>query len=1136
MPFHQNLKDGKRPVVPFKILLIVKLTTAFLTLTLMHASAGTLAQRVTLAEKNAPLEKILLDLKKQSGFNFLYNTPMLAEAKPVTLNVNNAPLAEALRLCFAGQPLDFTIKKKTIIVRRKPLPIRDNLPPPIMIKGRVLDPKNEPLQSVNVNVKGSSVTTQTDANGNFTITAPDGASTLVFSFIGYTTQEVAISRRTQINVQLAVENASLSDVVVVGYGTQRKASLTSAVSSVNSEDIVTTKNENVVNSLTGKVSGLRVVQNSSEPGNFDNSYDVRGLGTPLIVIDGIPRDNITRLDPNDIESVSVLKDASAAVYGVRAANGVILVTTKKGKKGGVVLNYSGNFTMQFPSGLPKPLDAIGYMTLTNEKLLHNVNGGIISYQDADFEAYRNGSKISTDWYKPTIKDIVPQTQHNMSVTGGNENTNYFLSLGYTAQDGFLRSGDLNYERFNVRSNISSRVTKDLTVDLNITGILDTKDQPYQDTWWIIRSFWRQNPLEPVYANNNPEYFAHTPVDGTNPVAMSDKSVSGYKTFTNRWFQSSISLTYKIPLVEGLRAKALYSYDYNSEDNKIYQRQYDQFTYDGASDVYTPKPQQAPNQIRREYFTRPNTLSQLSLNYDRTFNKHSVSALVLWENSVRNSDNLYAQRELALAVDQLLAGNSVNQVGNMNSGDLFKDANRGLVGRLNYNFDSKYLAEFSFRRDGSSKFPKDRQFGFFPSASLGYRVSEENFFKNSNALSFIQSLKVRASYGELGDDRASSYQFISGYLFPATGNANELPPGHIFDGEFISSLQSKGLSNPFITWYVAKTFDIGIDVEAWKGLLGFTVDYFSRDRTGLLATRSQSLPGVVGAALPEENLNSDRTKGFDLEVNHRNNLGKFNYYLKAVLSFTRTSNQFVERSAAGNSYENWRNNSNNRYNNAKWGWSSAGRFNNYEDIINSKQFVNRSTVVGDYIYEDWNQDGIIDDHDVHPIAYQGIPLMTGGLTIGGSFKGFDFNILFQGSTLSNIGYTEQLREALWGGGSGVTIFLDRWHPADPKADPYDPNTQWISGKYGYTGSNPDENSEFNVQDNSYLRIKTAEIGYSLSERIARKVGIKAARIFANGYNIVTWSKVKFVDPEHPNTLYSYLYPLNKTVSLGLNVTF
>ncbi|WP_343305442.1 TonB-dependent receptor [Chitinophaga niabensis] len=1117
-----------------KFLFYGKLTFVLCMIAFMQARASAFAQLVTLNVKNTSIEEVLKELKRQSGYKLLYNDAQLASTKPVSISVEKATVEEVLDLCFAGQPLDYAIRENTIVVK----PRSNSAQQVFSVKGKVVGENQEPLPGVNIAVKGTSKGTVTREDGSYVLSVPLGTETLVFSFIGYISQEVPIQKRTTVDVKLAVENKALTTLVVVGYGVQKKATLTGSVAAVTNAEINTTKNESVLNMLTGKVPGLRIVQNSSEPGSFDNNFDIRGFGAPLMIIDGIPRDNIARLDPNDIENISVLKDASAAVYGVRAANGVILVTTKRGKIGRQ-LTYNGSYTWQKPSGLPRSLDAIGYMTLVNEKLMHNVNGGRLAYTDADFEAYRNGSKQSTDWYTPTIKDVVPQMQHNLNASGGSEDISYYVSLGYTEQQGFLRSGDLNYKRYNVRSNITGKVTRDITVDLNVNGIFDQKNQPYQDTWWIIRSFWRQNPLEPVYANNNPDYLAHTPVDGTNPVAMSNKDIAGYKQFLNRWFQSSVSATYQAPFLTGLKFKGMYSYDYNSYTNKLYQREYNQYTYDGASDAYTARPQQSPSSLRREYYERPNTLFQLSASYDQKFNSvHDVSALLLYENSVRSGDNFYAMRELSLAVDQLMAGNSTNQQGNMSSSlnDLYRNANRALVGRINYAFKSKYLLEASFRRDGSSKFPGDKQFGFFPGVSVGWRVSEEGFWKNTQALRMIDNLKIRASYGELGDDGAAAYQFITGYTYPASGSNNQLPPGHIFDDEFINGLQSKGIPNPFITWFVAKTTNFGIDINAWRGMLGLTVDIFRRDGTGLLTTRAQSLPGVVGANLPQENLNSNRSQGIELELNHGNKIGDFEYYAKAIYSYTRTRNRFVERSGAGNSYENWRQNSNNRFNNARWGLGAGGRFESWQSILDSKNYVGRGTLPGDYAYEDWNGDGMISDLDVHPIAYNGIPLVNYGIMLGGSWKGVDFNFLFQGSGMVNVGYNEQLRESLWGGGSGLALFLDRWHPADPKADPYDPNTQWVPGKYGYTGTVPDENSAFNVQNAAYLRLKSAEIGYSLPERIATRIGLKGVRAFVNGYNLITITDIKYVDPEHPATLYSYLYPLNRTFSVGLNVKF
>ncbi len=1103
------------------------------------AASTNYSVRLTIKLENASLSDLIQVIKHQTKYDFSYDVRLeTSKIRNIYVNVKDANIEKVMSEALRGTSITYKIFDKVILLSETQKIVSERYKADQKgVTGKVVDEEGHPLAGVSILAKGTTNGTVSDINGHFSLSLSSDVKQLVFSFIGLKTQNVDISGKNSFDVVMSSEIHGLQEVVAIGYGSQRKVNLTGAVGSIKSDELVATKNESLVNTLTGKIPGLRIVQNSSEPGSFNDNYDIRGMGSPLIVIDGIPRSNMDRLDPNDVESVSVLKDASAAIYGVRAANGVILITTKRGEKGTLKLSYSGNEGWQNWSGLPKSVDAIDYMTLYNESTMHNVNGGHITFTDQDFAPYRNGTKKSTDWYSPVIKSSAPQSEHNISATGGNDNTNYFFSVGYSTQDGFLQTGDLYYKKYNVRSNISTKITQNLSVDLNIDAIMDEKHQPYQSAWWIIRSFWRQVPTQSIYANDNKDYLINTQVDGTNPVAMSNQDIAGYQDYNNKWFQSSIAMNYKFPFVEGLTAKGMFSYDYSMSDNKMYQKQYNQYNYNGANDTYNAVIQQSPSNVTRQFYSNPTYLSQVSLNYNHLFNGvHNVGALLLYEASVVSGDNFYASRDLSLPVDQLLSGNSLNQQGYMDGNGLYKRSNEGLVGRLNYDYKSKYLAEFSFRDDGSSKFEKTRQWGFFPSASVGWRMSEENFWKNSTALSFIDNLKFRASYGKMGDDAASSYQFVTGYLYPANGSNNNLPAGSVFGGTFVNSLQSMGLANPDITWFVSKTFNLGVDVDAWHGLLGATFDVFRRNRTGLLATEILSLPSVVGASLPQENLNGDRTQGIELELTHKNSIGEFRYSVKGNIAFTRTENRAVVQAKAGNSYENWHNNSNNRWNDVWWGYGAAGQYQSYKAIVNSPVFVGRGTLPGDYAYQDWNGDGQISDLDVHPVAHNGMPLINYGLTVAAEYKGFDLNMLFQGTGMANVSYFEQLINPLWGGGSALTQFMDRWHPTDPTADPYNPNTTWTSGHYAYTGSSPDVNSTYNIQNASYIRLKSVELGYTIPKSAASVIGIKGARIYVNGYNLLTKTKVKYLDPEHPSSTYGYLYPLNKTYSVGLNVNF
>lgn len=1019
------------------------------------------------------------------------------------------------------------------------------------VTGTVKDAAGLEIIGGNVTVAGTATGVITDIDGNFSIEVPDNA-VLQFSYIGYLTQKVRVGNQSVIQVALEEDTQKLEEVVVVGYGTQKKVSLIGSVSAIASEELISTKNLNVQNMMTGKIPGVRVVQKTSEPGEFNNQFDIRGFGNPLVVVDGVPRGNFSRMDPNEIESVSVLKDASAAVYGVRAANGVVLITTKKGEKGKTKIEYSMYYGIQNPAEMLVPVGAVDRMTLVNEKSMRDISDPRLTYGDEMFEAYRTGKLQSTDWYDATLRNSASQQQHNVSISGGGDKMDYYVNLGYTDQGGFFKSGDLNYDRYNLRTNLNMQITKNLKGSVKINGILDQKDRPRASTWEIYKTLWRSVPTEPVYANNREGYFDKPNSDIQNVVAMADADVSGFNTQKKRIFQSTIDLTYDVPFIPGLSARGMFSYDTNVDDNSEYTKEYNEYNYNETSDMYTAVKRNSLTKLNRTYNTGYSTLWQVSLNYNRTFDeKHNVSALMLFEEAYSQGDNISATREFDIPIPYLFAGNSKNQVGTGNGLDEY--ASKGLVGKFNYDFKGKYLAEFSFRYDGSSKFPTTKQWGFFPSASIGWRMSEEAFIKDN--ISFIENLKIRASYGQMGDDSAAKYQFITGYDYPISnkdGNTQDnYPRGYMFNGEFVNGLGFRSLANPNITWYTVNTMNVGLDGDMWKGLLGFTFDIYRRERKGLLDNRLVSLPGSFGSTMPQENLNSDRTSGVELELRHRNRIGKVGYSIAGNISMTRTMTRFKESATRGNSYDYWRNNSAYRYNDIWFGKGDNGRYTSYDQIANSPIFTGVGTLPGDYIYEDWNGDGVIDGMDDHPIATtmaekdtdgndfqnkRNYPLMNFGLNISADYMGFDLNLMFQGSSMSYVAYGEQLSSPLSWDGNALDMFMDRWRPADPKKDPYDPSNEWVSGYYAYGATSYDSNSRFAIQNGTYLRLKSAELGYTLPSKWLGKAGVKQLRLFTNVYNLLTITGVKGVDPEKPTEQYGYMYPLNRTVNFGASISF
>lgn len=1026
-----------------------------------------------------------------------------------------------------------------------------------MISGKVTDAAGRTgLPGVSIKVKGTATGTTTDAAGKFSLSVPGPDTYIQISFVGYIQQELQVKNRTDFQIILQEDNNSLDELVVIGYGTQKKATLTGSIATLKSEELVVTKNENVVNMLTGKIPGVRVLQKTSEPGAYENQFDIRGFGNPLIVIDGVPRGggDLSRMDPNEIENISVLKDAAAAIYGVRAANGVILVTTKKGKKDGKYdINYSVNQGWQQFLGMPEGVGAVDFMLLTNEKTKRSFASNFpvnqeSTYSYGDIEPWLEGTYPSADWIGAAFNTTSPQIQHNMNVDGGTEKANYFFNLGYMKQDGLFKSGDLDYDRYNFRSNVNVNITKRIRAQVLTSGHLDQKNQPFQDLWTIFKYAWNQVPINQIYANNNPLYPNKMP-DDANPVVITDASKVGYKKRMQKNFQGQLTLEYDIPGIDGLKAKGMYNYGYNADDNTDHKRMYSLYTYNAEQDTYGPTLVGAPAYINRAYANSVSSLTQLSLNYAKTFNDaHNVSALLLLEESHFNSDNFYAQRNVSIPIDYLFGGEDTQQLGSMNVNGLREEATRSYIGRLNYDYKGKYLAEFSFRRDGSNKFkPGAEQWGFFPAGSVGWRISEETFFKNLVSPDLISNLKIRASYGRTGDDGATAFQYISGFNYPTLNPNDNSVWGYFFGGKFYNGAGARPLTNPDLTWFTADSKNLGLDFGMWKGKLEGSVDVFRRDMKGLLALRDVQLPGTVGVGLPQENLNSNRTEGVEILLNHRNKIGQVGYNIGGNFFTTRTMDRDVIQGRAGNEYSNWKTSRSNRYTSIWWGKTYDGQFQNYDQIFNHPVNTgggNNNTIPGDYYYQDWNEDGVINEKDDQPIATKDIPLVNYGINMGLSFKNFDLNALFAGASSFYVQYAEQYAEPLMFGRSALTQFLDSWHTVNPGDNVFDPDTQWVPGNYPAMGSPIAEGTKA-VQDASYLRLKTLELGYSVPALALAKVGVKRMRVYANAYNLLTITKLKNSDPEHPGQipdagfehgLGGYKYPLNRTFNLGASISF
>ena len=1038
----------------------------------------------------------------------------------------------------------------------------------ITVSGKVTDEKGNPLSGVSVLEKGTSNGVTTLEDGTFSITVKNNNALLEITSVGYVSQEVAVKNQPGILIVLQSTTSKMDEVVVIGYGTQKKATLTGAVTSINTDQIVTTKNEAVLNALAGKMPGAIIVQNSAQPGTYDNTFNIRGLGgTPLVVIDGVIQKDASvfyRLNPNDIESISILKDASAAVYGFRSANGVVLVTTKKGQSGKFALEYSGTYGLQNRSGVPTMADPVQYMTIANqmaERAGGPAAGLVRSFPDSLINLYKNGTLTGTDWINMTMLKNAPQTQHTLSAMGGNDRITFYSSLSYLYQDGLFKNNALKYNKYSLTNNIAARLTRDIKIKVNLDAIADDRHQPYVDVNNFFYTAWNMNPIQKPYWDAAQQYPQQSWLDyGWNPLILMDPDKVGTKQYNNLYANGLVDITYDAHFLKGLQFSFTGSYNYSNSDNNFYSKTYSLYA-DSSATYLQNNPngnvQQSPSTITRQYFVTKQWMTRVKAEYRTSFNGHDIDAMILAEQTESKGDNFNGQRDLVLAVPYLFAGvMNTNNNASMNGGYPYDYVNRAYVGRVAYDYRSKYMAEVSFRYDGSSKFISSDQWGFFPVASAGWKISDEKFFRNSSFLSFVDNLKIRGSYGVLGDDGSAAYQFLTGYYYPASGglgytlNPQYLPAGSVFNGQFVSASQNKGIANPNLTWLTSKTFNVGIDYSMWKGMLGITAEYFVRNRSGLLGTRSDALPGVVGASLPQENLNNDQSHGFELTLSHHSTFGKF--VLDAMVNGSYTRTYWTSRPGDAkqtNSYNNWRYNMVNRPNDVVFMEQTAGQYQNWGQILNSPWYVPNGTLPGDFYYTDYagvgQQSSASSTYNYGAFlinANGAYPLMNFGSSIGLRYQDVDLVTVWQGATMRYLQLPAAFTRFSIGQakGNGIADFMNAWHPANAAADPYDPTQEWISGYYPMNGNAiPNTTTSYYI-NGTYLRLKSIELGYALPAAVLKRAGLSYVRFFVNAYNIWTLQKApKSMDPEHPGNngeASGYAYPLNKAVSFGLNVKF
>jgi len=1009
------------------------------------------------------------------------------------------------------------------------------------VNGKVSDDGGEPLPGVTVIVKGTTLGVVTNIDGDYTITDVPEGTVLQFSFVGMTTQEIEVGTKTTINITLHTDAIGLEEVVAIGYGSQKKKNLTGAISNIQNEELQKTTATSLAQKLQGKVAGLNIRQNTGEPGNYDNAINIRGFGEPLYIIDGIARGgaaDFQRLSSEDIESISVLKDASAAIYGLNAANGVIIVTTKKGGEGKTKFNLNSQVGFSSPTDIVQMADAFQYYTLRNEA---NLNAGLAPFiSEEELGKWKEGGPgyESTDWADEALKNSAFRQEHNLSIQGGSSKVSYFVNIGYTDDGGILKSNDLEYEKLNFRSNINAQLTDNFTASVNISGYTDKKTAPAAGIFSIWRGTVSSLPFRSVYANDNPDYYNRVQ-DGQaiTPVPLSYSDLTGYSENKNTGIQTLFSLSYQVPFIEGLELKGVASYDQTFYMGKGLNKEFQMYDYDPETENYIPTPFNKPSAISNAYNNATFKTFQAHLNYKRIFKeKHNVGLTMVYEKK-----DQFGRHADILKYYDFYTNDQIDQAGETNAssgGNEWEARSISYLGRANYDYLGKYLIEFAARYDGSYRYHPDQRWGFFPVVSGGWRASEENFIKDN--IAWLSNLKIRGSYGSIGQDAGEPFQYIP--AFSTTGGGT----WEFEEGKLTNGASTPAIVNKQLTWMESTIKDIGIDVGLFDQKLTFTADVYQRDREGLLAYRNVSIPNTFGGTLPQENLNSDRVRGFEFSFTHQNTVGEFMYNLSGNVNVSRTMNVYVESAPFTSSWDKYRNGASDRWSDVTWGYTLAGQFQNEEEVLNSPiqngSLGNGRELPGDFKYEDLNGDGVIDGNDESPQFYDESPNVNFGLNFSASWKGIDVNLLFQGAANYTARYTHAYTTYFWGEGNLPAYFYDRWHMSDP----YNPeSSEWIPGEW--PAMRPGHNlgmiyaeSEAWRRPADYIRFKNIEVGYTVPQTLVQKAGLENVRLFMNINNVYTWADeyIKPFDPESISGPHAagWIYPITRSFNFGINVNF
>lgn len=987
----------------------------------------------------------------------------------------------------------------------------------MQVRGKVIDSGGEALMGVNIIVKGTPNGTVTDFDGNFTLSARRG-DVLEITYVGFRPQEVEVASPT-LHVTMEEDNQSLDEVVVVGYGTQKKVSVTGSISSTKGSELSKVPTLNVTNTLAGRLPGLISYNRSGEPGYDDAGLLIRGASTtgdssPLVVIDGVAdrAGSLGRIDPNDIENITILKDASAAIYGSRAANGVILVTTKRAQSDRFTVTYNGNVGISSPTILPDMCESWQYAELMNE-----ITPG--SYSGEEIQKFRDGSDPlnypNVDAFDILLKQAV-QTSHNISASSGGKYVSFYASLGYKYQDNYYKNSASDYNQYNFRTNIDFTPTKDLKIGMNVSFRQEDRNSPVTGSEDIWRYLIKYNPMVNIWFPGTNYGNVESSQDSFSPATGLD-GTTGYQRDRQSYLSADLTLHWDLPwITEGLSVDAGMYFDRADRFYKNWQKTSYLYTYQDGEYV----PQAQGQNILYEYMNQMVGLTlNARVNYQRTFNRvHNVNVFVAYEQYKSRYDYLYARRQdfISTQIDEIFAGDTNSAT---NDGTASETARMNYFGRVDYDYAGKYLFQFNWRYDGSENFPKGNRFGFFPGVSVGWRISEEDFWKEH--VKGIEYFKIRASWGQMGNDQVDAFQYMTTYTYDNPGIFNG---GQVYQGLWLNRT-----ANPDITWEVANTYNVGVEAK-FLGYFTFEGDFFKTKRSNILATRNAAIPEYAGLTLPDENIGKCSNIGTELMLGYARQLDKdWGINVSGNFTYNHSTIDYIDEPGSTLEWQRRTGLSIGTSGDLYLMYVADGIFHTQEELDAYPHLS--ETRVGDVKLVDVNGDGQITADDKVRQDKPAIPRIMYGINLGATYKNWSLNMLWQGAAQV---WQYTFMEAGTIGNFTKDFYENRW----TEDNPYASYPRTYNRDATVTGGGEYRNT-FWLDNAAYLRLKSIELAFDFPKSWLKSTPLSAVRLSLSGYNLLTFTGIKNIDPETEENSQGWAAwntPQSKVYNFGINITF